>query len=184
VAGVPEVAYGGQGGFGDVVLTPPQQTRVPGWAEPGEGGTAGSAVGRARLDLQAEQPSLRAYRSSGGNSPRWTGIIISVNALPSHDGRYLFITSGERFKFTVAQDLNQNLSKSALRPREAFPPTTPSLLAARSRHEVYGHRNVLGLAFDGAGRGLLKWDPGAATGSTVMSRAQLRLAERFEWNIT
>jgi len=81
------------GRAGLAMRTRPQQTRVPGWAEPGEGGTAGSAVGRARLDLQAEQPSLRAYRSIW--QPKVDGIIISVNAFPHR----FFITS-RRFKFT------------------------------------------------------------------------------------
>jgi glucose/arabinose dehydrogenase len=140
VAGVPKVAYGGQGGLGDVVLHPDYARNklvYLSWAEPGEGGTAGSAVGHARLDLQPEQPSLQDLKVIWRQQPKVGGNNhFSQRLAFSPDGRYLFITSGERFKFTVAQDLNQNLGKVIrLTLREGFPPTTPSLIAAKSHRK-------------------------------------------------
>jgi glucose/arabinose dehydrogenase len=159
VAGVPEVAYGGQGGFGDVVLHPDYARNklvYLSWAEPGEGGTAGSAVGRARLDLQAEQPSLQGLQVIWRQQPKVDGNNhFSQRLAFSPDGRYLFITSGERFKFTVAQDLNQNLGKVIrLTPEGGIPSDNPFFDRGQIASQVwsYGHRNVLGLAFDGAGR--------------------------------
>ena len=56
VTGVPAVEYAGQGGFGDVVLHPDFAANglvYLSYAEPGERGTAGAAVARARLALNA-----------------------------------------------------------------------------------------------------------------------------------
>jgi len=95
---------------------------------------------QVRVEQQAAQlagrgltcrPSSRPFRATGhlaaatqgGRNNHFSQRLLTRWPL-------LFITSGERFKFTVAQDLNLSKS-SALRPR-AFPPTTPSLLAARS----------------------------------------------------
>ena len=56
ITSVPAVAYGGQGGFGDV-LTHPRfaQNRLVyvSYAEPGQGDTSGAAVARAKLTLDA-----------------------------------------------------------------------------------------------------------------------------------
>src|SRR5690606_9762900 len=54
ITGVPAVAYGGQGGLGDVVLHPgfdDNHLVYISYAEAGEGDTAGAAVARARLVL-------------------------------------------------------------------------------------------------------------------------------------
>src|SRR5688572_7434374 len=56
ITGVPAVEYGGQGGFGDVVLHPSFGTNgfvYLSYAEGGERGLAGAAVARARLVLDA-----------------------------------------------------------------------------------------------------------------------------------
>ncbi len=159
VAGVPEVAYGGQGGFGDVVLHPDYARNklvYLSWAEPGKGGTAGSAVGRARLDLQAEQPSLQDLQVIWQQQPKVDGNNhFSQRLAFSPDGRYLFITSGERFKFTVAQDLSQNLGKVIrLTPEGGIPSDNPFSNRGQITSQIwsYGQRNILGLAFDGAGQ--------------------------------
>ena len=54
IAGVPEVAYGGQGGFGDVILHPDFANNhyvYISYAEAGDGDTRGAAVARAKLQL-------------------------------------------------------------------------------------------------------------------------------------
>ena len=64
VAGVPAVAYGGQGGLGDVVLHPDFAANglvYLSFAEEGEGGR-GAAVARAKLVTQAIARSSRASR--------------------------------------------------------------------------------------------------------------------------
>jgi len=64
VAGAPAVDYGGQGGFGDVVLHPDfQRNRLVylSWAEAGPNNTHGAVVGRARLASEGRRGS-RAWR--------------------------------------------------------------------------------------------------------------------------
>jgi glucose/arabinose dehydrogenase len=72
----------------------------------------------------------------------------------SPDG-YLFITSGERQKFTPAQDMQQNLGK-VIRLSDAggIPSTNPFYDQGRIKAQTwsFGHRNLLGIAFDGEGR--------------------------------
>src|SRR3546814_16758663 len=51
IAGVPTVAYGGQGGFGDVILAPDfvaSGTVYLSWVEAGTGDTFGAVVGKAK----------------------------------------------------------------------------------------------------------------------------------------
>jgi glucose/arabinose dehydrogenase len=68
---------------------------------------------------------------------------------------HLFITSGERQKFTPAQDLSANLGKIIrLKDDGTVPADNP--FAARggvsAQIWTYGHRNPLGIAFDAQGQ--------------------------------
>src|SRR5205085_2608915 len=61
VSGVPQVSYGGQGGFGDVVLHPDfahNRLVYLSWVEAGDNGTRGAVVGRAHLSLGESGASL------------------------------------------------------------------------------------------------------------------------------
>ena len=63
---MPEVAYGGQGGFGDVILHPQYASNsivYVSYSEPGDGGTSGAAVARATLALDNERRRLAARAS-------------------------------------------------------------------------------------------------------------------------
>jgi glucose/arabinose dehydrogenase len=156
VAGVPRVDYGGQLGLGDVVLHPAFARNglvYLSWSEPGPGDTRGPVVGRARLVT--------------GGSPRLEGLQVIWRAEKT-DGRFhhshriafapdgkLFITSGERMKFTPAQDLNSSLGK-VIRLNEDGSVPADNPFASRGGVAAtiwsYGHRNLLGLAFDAQGR--------------------------------
>jgi glucose/arabinose dehydrogenase len=73
----------------------------------------------------------------------------------SPDGRHLFISSGERQEFTPAQDMGGNLGKILrLNPDGTVPPDNPFAGQGGVAAQVWtlGHRNPLGIAFDGAGR--------------------------------
>ena len=111
VTGTPQVAYGGQGGLGDVVLGPRfAQDRVLylSWAEAGEKGTSGAAVGRARLSDDGAR--LEGLHVIWRQSPKVTGQGHYGHRIAvSPDGTHLFITSGERQKFDPAQDDAVNL---------------------------------------------------------------------------
>jgi glucose/arabinose dehydrogenase len=161
IAGVPAVAYGGQGGLGDVALAPDFATSgivYLSWAERGENGTAGAAVGRARLTTNGA-PRLEGLQVIWRQTPKVTGQgHYSHRIAFSPDGRHLFVSSGDRQKFTPAQDFDKNLGK-VLRlnldgtPAAGNPFQDKGELA--KQFWSYGHRNVLGLRFDAHGR---LWD--------------------------
>lgn len=161
VAGLPQVAYGGQGGLGDVALAPDFATSgvvYLSWAEAGENGTAGAAVGRARL-ITDRGPRLEGLQVIWRQMPKVTGQgHYSHRIAFSPDGRYLFLSSGDRQKFTPAQDFDKNLGKVLRLNLDGSPAAGNPF---QDRGEIakqfwsYGHRNVLGLRFDAQGR---LWD--------------------------
>jgi glucose/arabinose dehydrogenase len=158
VAGTPAVAYAGQGGLGDVKLAPDfARSRMIylSWAEAGDGGARGAAVGRARLVLDGE-PRLEGLRVIWRQQPKVPGAGHYSHRLAfSPDGKYLFVSSGERQKFTPAQDLGVNLGKIVrLLPDGTPAPGNPFAGKGGVAAQIWtlGHRNVLGLKFDGAGR--------------------------------
>jgi len=154
VAGTPTVDSEGQGGLMDVVLHPEfAQNRMVylSFSEKGEGGK-GVALARGTL--------------ADGPSPRLENVQIIFRATPylegdghysgriafSPDG-YLFFTNGERMKFDPAQDPKMTLGK-VLRLNDDGTPAAGNPLAAKGFHPAvwsYGHRNLLGLAFDAQG---------------------------------
>ena len=161
VAGVPAVAYGGQGGLGDIVLAPDfasTGTVYLTWAEAGDGETRGAALGRARLVLDGA-PRLEGLRVIWRQVPKVTGGgHYSHRVAFSPDGRYLFLSSGERQKMAPAQAMDTNLGKVLrLLPDGTPAPGNPFAEKGGVAAEVWslGHRNLLGLKFDAQGR---LWD--------------------------
>ncbi|WP_033074042.1 PQQ-dependent sugar dehydrogenase [Sphingopyxis sp. MWB1] len=158
VAGVPPVAYGGQGGFGDVILAPDFATSrmiYLSWVEAGPENSYGAVVGRARL-AKGESPRLEGLERIWVQQPKVTGRGHYSHRLAfSPDGQYLFIGSGERQKFDPAQDMKANLGKIVrIKPDGSVPADNPFADRGGVTAEIWslGHRNILGLAFDGAGR--------------------------------
>ncbi len=159
VKGVPEVAYGGQGGLGDVILHPDfanNRTIYLSYAEAGEGGY-GAAVASAKLDSENGEPKLKDVKVIWRQAPKVEGRGHYGHRLAfSPDGKYLFVASGERQKFDPAQDMNSNLGK-VLRifPDGSIPNDNPFYDASnpvKSQIWSLGHRNPLGLTFDDKGQ--------------------------------
>ncbi|TFI59387.1 PQQ-dependent sugar dehydrogenase [Sphingomonas parva] len=158
VAGVPRVDYGGQGGFGDVVLHPNFATNnlvYLSWVEAGDGDTRGAVVGRARLVRDGGAARLDGLQVIWRQSPKVEGRgHFSHRIAFAPDGK-LFITSGERQKFTPAQDMNQNLGKVIrLNDDGSVPADNPFAAQGGVAAQVWtlGHRNLLGIAFAPDGR--------------------------------
>jgi glucose/arabinose dehydrogenase len=158
VAGIPTVAYAGQGGLGDVILAPDFATSGTvylSWIEAGDNKTYGAVVGKAVLDRSAS-PKLTGLSIIWKQSPKVVGNGHFSHRLAfSPDGRYLFISSGERQKFTPAQDMTGNLGKIVrLKPDGSIPADNPFAEKGGVTAQIWslGHRNLLGLAFDGQGR--------------------------------
>ena len=115
VPGVPDVAYGGQGGLGDVALHPDFEDNglvYLSYAEAGVGGTRGAAVARGRLVLDARgRGALEDVEVIWRQYPKVLGYGHYGHRLLFDGDGYLWISSGDRQKFTPSQDMQANLGK-------------------------------------------------------------------------
>jgi len=113
VGNVPRVHFEGQGGLLFVAAAPAfaqnRQVYLT-YSEPGEGGD-GLALARATLDTSGAQPALANVEVLWRQLPRGKGGQFGGYIAFSPDGRYLFLASGERQRFTPAQDPDQALGK-------------------------------------------------------------------------
>lgn len=156
VTGTPKVDSAGQGGFMDVVLAPDFASSnivYFSFSEKGEGGK-GVALAMAKLDTSTAAPKLNDLKTIFRASPYVDGSgHYSGRIAFSPDGKYLFFTNGERQKFDPAQDPKTTLGK-VLRLNLDGTPAADNPLAAKGFHPAiwsYGHRNLLGIAFDAKG---------------------------------
>lgn len=159
VEGVPKVAYGGQGGLGDVILHPDyagNQTIYLSFAEQGEGDTRGAAVARAKLTLNPDgSGALSEVEIIWRQTPNVTGSGHYGHRLAFGPDGKLWISSGERQKFSPAQDMSGNLGKILrLNDDGSVPTDNPFVDQGGVAAQVWslGHRNPLGIAFDAQGR--------------------------------
>jgi len=146
----------GQGGLMDVVLAPDFATskRVYfSYSAAGDGGK-GVVLSRGVLDLQPGGERLRSIEAIFRARPFVEGDgHYSGRIAFSPDARYLFFTNGERQKFTPAQDKAMTLGKVLRLTQDGKPAPGNPLVAQGFQPEVwsYGHRNLLGIAFDAQG---------------------------------
>jgi glucose/arabinose dehydrogenase len=110
VAGAPPVVVSSQGGLLDIAVSP--RFTSDGlvyltYAEPSANGGSGLALGRAKLAGQRLEGLTVIWRDpAGGRGGQFGGRIAFAP-----DAQSLFLTSGERQRFTPAQDPNQPLGK-------------------------------------------------------------------------
>lgn len=164
VAGVPKVAYGGQGGLGDIIIAPDFATSnnvYISYVEAGKGSDSnifGAKVIKAKLsDFNSSAPNLQSITPIWQQTPKMKGQgHYSHRLLFSPDGRYLYISSGERQEKTPAQDMTVNLGKIIrLNPDGTVPADNPFMNKNNdisAQFWTIGHRNVLGMAFDDSGK--------------------------------
>ena len=157
---MPQVDYGGQGGLGDVVLHPDFASNglvYLSYAEAGEGGTRGAAVGRGRLVAGNGAARLEGFQVIWRQAPKFDGRGHYGHRIAfSPDGRFMFISSGR------AAGIHPGAGHGLESPARCFAstrtaacrPTIRSRRAAASprRSGALGHRNPLGLAFAPDGR--------------------------------
>ncbi|SFP92825.1 PQQ-dependent sugar dehydrogenase [Sphingomonas rubra] len=158
IAGVPAVAYGGQGGLFDVALDPAFATNARIYLSYAEASSGGPALAVARGTLA----------NDGAGSVRLDNVSVIWRATPrSTDTRHfgarmafardgtLFVTSGERHQGAPAQDLSGTLGKIIrINTDGTIPADNPFVGTAGVRSEIwsYGHRNPYGLVFASDGR--------------------------------
>ena len=158
VAGVPEVAYGGQGGLGDVAVHPRfEENRLVylSYAEAGDGGTAGAAVARARLETRDGEPALSGLEVIWRQVPKVRGQGHYAHRLLFGPDGHLWISSGDRQKFDPAQDMESNMGKLLrLNDDGSVPADNPFADQGGVAAQVWalGLRNPLGIDFDAEGR--------------------------------
>ena len=159
ITGVPQVAYGGQGGFGDVVLHPKfaQNNLVYlSYAESGDGNSRGAALARATLVLDKNGGgALDNLQVIWRQQPKVSGSGHYGHRMAFDAQGYLWISSGERQKFDPSQDMQANLGKILrLNDDGSVPSDNPFFDKGGVTSQVWslGHRNPLGLAFDANGQ--------------------------------
>jgi glucose/arabinose dehydrogenase len=113
VANVPAVLYGGQGGMFGAYLSPQyakDHNVYITYAEPGDGGSS-LALARARLEITGSAASLEGLEVLWRQMPKGRGGQFGAAIAFSPDGRYLFLSVGDRQRMTPAQNPNQELGK-------------------------------------------------------------------------
>jgi glucose/arabinose dehydrogenase len=113
VTNVPAVLYQGQGGMLGVFLSPQYASDhfvYLTYSEPGEGGSS-LAMARATLAIGQGSATLDGLQVLWRQMPKGRGGQFGAQIAFSPDGRYLFLTVGERQRMTPAQDPNQALGK-------------------------------------------------------------------------
>ena len=150
LAGTPKVFAQGQGGLMDVAADPDfarNRTVYLAYAEPGENGTAGTALGRGTLGESGIEDFQVIFRQSpkvdGGNH---FGTRIAF----APDG-HIFLTLGERYKFDPAQKRDNTLGKVVRLNRDgSLPKDNPFAGEGKTAGAIwsYGHRNIEAAAID------------------------------------
>src|SRR3954452_7227576 len=110
VAGAPRVVLSSQGGLLDVKLSPTfatDQLVYLAYSEPSQNGGSGLALARARLEGTGLTGFQLLWHDPAGGQGGQFGAVIAF----APDGKSLFLSSGERQRFTPAQDPNQPLGK-------------------------------------------------------------------------
>lgn len=161
VSGVPDVDYGGQGGLGDVALHPDFEENgviYLSYVEGSVGGTRGAAVVRAVLDAEAN--ALDGVEVIWRQYPKVVGFGHYGHRLAFDEEGNLWITSGDRQKFTPSQDMQSNMGKILrLHDDGSMPDDNPFVnyidqdplvddIGVYGEFWSLGHRNPLGIAFD------------------------------------
>ncbi|MBE7375429.1 PQQ-dependent sugar dehydrogenase [Pseudomonas lopnurensis] len=152
LAGVPEVFARSQGGLLDVRLSPDfEMDRLVylSYAEAGDQGMAGTAVGRGRLSEDLTR--LENFEVIFRQQPKLSnGIHFGSRLVFDREG-FLFIALGENNQRPTAQDLDKHQGKIVrIRPDGTVPQDNPFVGQEGARPEIwsYGHRNQQGAALN------------------------------------
>ena len=156
LAGVPEVAVGGQGGLLDLVLDSGFSSNRTFYFCFSEPGLTGNSTALARARLSADSSRLEEVKVIFSQKPKVSsGLHFGCRIVEARDGT-LFLTLGDRFhRKDDAQKLDNHNGKVLRLTKDGAPaPGNPFAGRAGAMAEIwsYGHRNSQGatLAPDGA----------------------------------
>ncbi|MGH6997294.1 MAG: PQQ-dependent sugar dehydrogenase, partial [Phenylobacterium sp.] len=154
IAGIPAVDSEGQGALMDVVLHPKFAENRLVYFSFSEKRAGGKGVALARGTFaDGSKPALQNVAVIFRGTPYVEGDGHYSGRIAFAPDGHLFFTNGERQKFDPAQDPKATLGK-VLRLNDDGTPAAGNPLVAKGFHPAvwsYGHRNLLGLAFDSAG---------------------------------
>jgi len=163
VRGVPDVDYGGQGGLGDVALHPDfaeNGVLYLSYVESGADNTRGAAVVRAVFTEDERRGYLTDVDVIWRQYPKVVGRGHYGHRLLFDDEGYLWISSGDRQKFTPAQDMQANMGKILRLHDDGSVPEDNPFVDYLSEDPFVddegvfgqiwslGHRNPVGIAID------------------------------------
>ena len=166
IGNLPSVTERNQGGFGDVILDPDFANNKRIYIsfverDSKDDSLSGAVVESATLTASARGGSLVNRQRIWEQSPKVTGNghyghrLAFSPATAKDGGGYLYITSGERQKFTPAQNMDMNLGKVVrINADGSIPEDNPFAAQGGVTQQIWtlGHRNPLGIDFDAQGR--------------------------------
>ncbi|AEF02079.1 PQQ-dependent sugar dehydrogenase [Alteromonas naphthalenivorans] len=159
VTGTPNVTPRGQGGLGDVIVHPEFKTNSTIYIsyierDPKDDAYSGAVIERATLNISDSGANLSDREVIWHQSPKVTGNGHYSHRMAFSPDGYLFITSGDRQKFTPAQNMAMNLGKILrLNADGSVPQDNPFYGNGSVTEQIWtlGHRNPLGIDFDEQG---------------------------------
>ena len=170
LSGVPKVDDGGQGGLLGVALDPGfagNRLVYLSFSEPGDGGTAGTAVARGRLGERGLEDVRVIYRQVPKVK---SGNHYGSRLVFDRDGA-LFVTQGDRYnQRPLVQDLTTDIGKIVrITTDGGVPAGNPFANKPGARPEIwsYGHRNAQGAALHPATGRLWTVEHGAQGGDEL-----------------
>lgn len=159
VGNVPDVTPRGQGGLGDVIIHPEFESNNTIYIsyierDPQNDEFSGAVIERATLSISDSDASLSEREIIWRQAPKMTGNGHYSHRMAFSPDGYLFITSGDRQKFTPAQNMAMNLGKVLrLNADGSAPEDNPFFGNGSVADQIWtlGHRNPLGIDFDEKG---------------------------------
>jgi len=156
VSNVPDVTPRGQGGLGDVIIHPEFNTNNTIYLsyverDSQDDAYSGAVIERAKLSISDSGASLSERELIWRQSPTMTGNGHYSHRMAFSPDGYLFITSGDRQKFTPSQNMAMNLGKVLrLNADGSAPKDNPFFGNGSVTNQIWtlGHRNLLGIDFD------------------------------------